>query len=67
MTFYHKNQVGCKFSCFVVRIGKMCMCKIGDAEVEKKKLEEKLIGFRFTMEDQKVVVMEAQDSITTME
>jgi hypothetical protein len=43
------------------------MCKIGDAEVEKKKLEEKLIGFRFTMEDQKVVVMEAQDSITTME
>ncbi len=29
-----------------------CACaRIGDEEAEKKKLEEKLIGFRFTMED----------------
>jgi hypothetical protein len=33
--------------------------------VENKKLEEKLIGFKFTMEDWKVVAIEAQDSITT--
>ncbi len=41
-----------------------CACaRIGDAKAEKKKLEEILIGFRFTMEDRKAVVVEAQNCI----
>jgi hypothetical protein len=43
------------------------LCEIGDAKAGKKKLEENLIGFRFTMEDQKVVAVEAQDSIIVVE
>jgi hypothetical protein len=40
-----------------------CVCaKISDAKAKNKKLEKTLIGFRFTMENQKVVVMEVQIS-----
>jgi len=43
-----------------------CVCaKISDAKAKNKKLEKTLIGFRFTMENQKVVVMEVQDFVTT--
>jgi hypothetical protein len=45
-----------------------CACaRIGDAEAEKKKLKEKLLGFWFIMEDRKAIALEAQDSITTLE
>ncbi len=48
-------------------VGKCAYVRIGDAKAKNKKLEEKLIGFRFTMEGQKVVAVEAQDSIIVEE
>ncbi len=41
--------------------------RISDVEVKKKKLEEKLIGLKFNMEDRKVVIMEAQESMAAIE
>ncbi len=51
------------FHVLLCELEKHAYARIGDAEVKNKKLEGKLIGFRFTMEDQKVVVVEAEDSI----
>ncbi len=41
--------------------------KIGEVEGEKKRMVEKLIGSRFSMEDQNTIVVEAQASIVATE
>jgi len=53
------------FHVLLCELDKCACAKINDAKTKNKKLEETLIGFRFAMENQKVVAMEVQDFITT--
>jgi hypothetical protein len=55
------------FHVLLCELEKCAYVRIRDAKAKNKKLEEKLIGFRFTMEGQKVVAVEAQDSIIVEE
>jgi hypothetical protein len=46
-----ENKRVAGFHVLLCELEKCACARIGDAKVENKKLEEKLIGFRFTMED----------------
>jgi hypothetical protein len=43
--------------------GEASFAKVGVANSEKKRLEEKLIGLRFYMEDHKALASKAQDFV----
>jgi hypothetical protein len=46
---------------------KLAYAKIGEVEGEKKRLVEKLIGLRFSMEDRNIATVEVQASIVAIE
>lgn len=48
---------------FLCDLEKWASARLSEVENEKKRLEKKLIGFKFSMHDQQTITMEAHDTI----